>query len=87
VHVTASGENIRVTDRHRGGHEELSVEELHDSTELVVGDNLLQAEFKLEETFNTFFLHLETSIAKRLDPKAFFGPSSYRTWHRNQRRC
>jgi hypothetical protein len=72
VHVTTGGENIRVTDQvsTRGGHEELSVEELHDSTELIVCDNLLQAEFKRRD-LQTFFLDFETSIAQRLDPRLF----------------
>ena len=49
VHVTAGGENIGVTDgiATRSGHEELSVEELHDTTKLVVSDDLLEAELQV----------------------------------------
>jgi hypothetical protein len=51
VHISAGGQDIGVTDRVpvRSGHQELTVEKLHDSRQLVVSYNLLQAKFNVGE--------------------------------------
>mmetsp|Transcript_10524 Transcript_10524/g.29573 ORF Transcript_10524/g.29573 Transcript_10524/m.29573 type:complete len:518 (+) Transcript_10524:2164-3717(+) len=72
VHVTASGQNIGVTDgiAARSGHEELSVQELHDTTKLVVGNDLLEAELQVSEDGSKALLvdGGETSIHNGLGP-------------------
>mmetsp|Transcript_6591 Transcript_6591/g.14018 ORF Transcript_6591/g.14018 Transcript_6591/m.14018 type:complete len:1056 (+) Transcript_6591:730-3897(+) len=58
VHVTSGRKDIGVTDRISTGgrHQEVSVEKLHDSSKLVVGNNLLQAELEvLHDTLEAFF--------------------------------
>mmetsp|Transcript_2175 Transcript_2175/g.3567 ORF Transcript_2175/g.3567 Transcript_2175/m.3567 type:complete len:805 (-) Transcript_2175:182-2596(-) len=66
MHVASGRKDIRVTDRvtARSRHQELTVQELHDTTQFVVGNNLLQAKFQVfHDTLQTLFLYVgETSI-------------------------
>merc|ERR1712106_525962 len=64
VHIAASWQNIGFTDRITtwGRHQELSIQQLHDSTKLVVSNHLLQAEFKvLHNRLETFLFDLSKS--------------------------
>mmetsp|Transcript_25798 Transcript_25798/g.39635 ORF Transcript_25798/g.39635 Transcript_25798/m.39635 type:complete len:656 (+) Transcript_25798:83-2050(+) len=73
VHVTASRKDIGVTDgiSTGGGHQEFSVKEFHNTSELVVSNDLLEAEFQVgEDRSQTFFIDIgETSINDSLGPR------------------
>mmetsp|Transcript_23287 Transcript_23287/g.34498 ORF Transcript_23287/g.34498 Transcript_23287/m.34498 type:complete len:279 (+) Transcript_23287:901-1737(+) len=72
MHVTSGRKNIRVTDgiSTRGRHQKLSVQQLHNSSKLVVSNNLLQAELQVSnQGHKTRLLNLgETSIDDCLSP-------------------
>mmetsp|Transcript_25951 Transcript_25951/g.55790 ORF Transcript_25951/g.55790 Transcript_25951/m.55790 type:complete len:280 (-) Transcript_25951:2392-3231(-) len=72
MHVTSSGKNIRVTDgiSTRGRHEELTIEKLHDTTQFVIGNHLLENKFKVfKYRRQTSFIDIrEASINDGLSP-------------------
>mmetsp|Transcript_24794 Transcript_24794/g.37898 ORF Transcript_24794/g.37898 Transcript_24794/m.37898 type:complete len:234 (+) Transcript_24794:883-1584(+) len=72
VHVTSGRKNIGVTDRVSTWcrHQELSVQQLHDSSELVIGNNLLQDELKVcDKRGKTLLLYIgKSSIDDSLGP-------------------
>mmetsp|Transcript_23624 Transcript_23624/g.69881 ORF Transcript_23624/g.69881 Transcript_23624/m.69881 type:complete len:369 (-) Transcript_23624:2621-3727(-) len=66
MHVTSSRENIRVPDgvSTRSRHEELAIKKFHDSSKLIISNNLLEAELEVgHDRSKTIFIDIrEASI-------------------------